>query len=193
MYVRVFKSKLSAALLKLLIALLFLQISDNSHAFAQTEQLDTLFEELQDPENSNWERTEEAIWKEWSRSGSDAMDYLLERGRAQMVEGNIPRAIEHFSSLIDHAPEFAEGWNARATAFFMIEEYGLSMADIRETLLRNPRHFGALAGMAQILEQTNQPERALEVAKRALALHPHSETIKANVARLEKQVGGTAL
>lgn len=162
-------------------------------SFAQSERLDELFEELQDPNNKLWQRTEEKIWKEWGKSGSDAMDYLLERGRIAMREGDIQRAIGHFSVLIEQAPEFAEGYNARATAFFLAEEFGLSMSDISQTLKRNPRHFGALSGMVQILSATNRLDEALLVARRALELSPNNAGFQTRVEELEKLVGGTEL
>lgn len=173
--------------------LAFLLKSENNHAFAQTADLDSLFNELQNEELENWQGVEEKIWREWGRSGSDAMDFLLERGREAMAQGRYDIAIGHLSALIDHAPEFAEGWNARATAFFMANEYGLSMLDIQQTLRLNPRHFGALAGMASILEQTDRQTEALDVYRRALALHPHQEQVKQAIERLEKATEGTAL
>ena len=87
-----------------------------------------------------------------------------------MEEGDTKLAVEHFSALIDHAPDFAEGYNARATAFFLRGQYGLSLNDIQETLARNPRHFGAIGGLALILEELGRPEDAL-AAWRLLRRH----------------------
>jgi hypothetical protein len=77
------------------------------------EVLDQLFVELAEADAGNWEQIEQKIWSEWSRSGSAAMDLLLERGRAAMEVGDLAAAIEHLTALTDHAPDFAEGWNAR--------------------------------------------------------------------------------
>jgi len=74
------------------------------------------------------------------------MDLLLQRGQDALEEENYQAAIEHFTALTDHAPQFAEAWNMRATAFFLIDEYGLSIEDISRTLALNPKHFGALSG-----------------------------------------------
>lgn len=162
-------------------------------AFADEATLDKLFAELQDPANEDWQATEEKIWKEWSKSGSRAMDLLLERGRDAMAAGDYAKAVEHFTALIDHAPEFAEGWNARATAFYLMNEYGLSVADIRQTLALNARHFGAMSGLAAILEQTGQLQDALTVYTRALEVHPHQPGVIEAVERLQAEVGGTTL
>ncbi|WP_245924580.1 tetratricopeptide repeat protein [Aliiroseovarius pelagivivens] len=157
--------------------------------FAQDskEQLDDLFSQLQTADDSNWEALEDEIWELWSRSGSDAMDLLLQRGQNALEKGDLERAIAHLSALTDHAPSFAEGWNARATAFYMSGELGLSLNDIAQTLSLEPRHFGALTGLGLILEELGNETRALEAYRHALAIHPHSDDIKGAVARLEQK------
>jgi tetratricopeptide (TPR) repeat protein len=173
--------------------LIIFQIGDNNHAFAQTDMLDGLFEELQDENPSSFERIERNIWREWRRSGSDAVDFLLERGMDAMSGGDLRGAVEHFTAAIDHAPDFAEAWNMRATAFFMMDKYGLSVSDIQETLRLNPRHFGALGGFGMILERTEQPKQAIEVYKKLLKVHPHNKDAQEAVARLSELLQGTAL
>lgn len=160
---------------------------------ADEAMMDGLFAELQDPANDDWQATEEKIWKEWSKSGSRAMDLLLERGRDAIAAGDYEAAVEHLSALIDHAPEFAEGWNARATAFYLMDQYGLSVADIQQTLVLNPRHFGAMSGLGAILEQTGRLKDALTVYTRALEIHPHQPGVIEAVERLNAEVGGTTL
>ena len=160
---------------------------------ADEPTLDSLFAELQDPANEDWKATEEKIWREWSKSGSRAMDLLLERGRDAIAAGDYDAAVEHLSALIDHAPEFAEGWNARATAFYLMNQYGLSVADIQRTLVLNPRHFGAMSGLGAILEQTGRLKDALTVYTRALEIHPHQPGVIEAVERLNAEVGGTTL
>ena len=179
----------------------FFLFCDNNHAFAQEDgaveqamsRLDSLFNELQDPATVNWEQTERLIWTEWSRSGSRAMDLLLDRGTEAMRQGNLPAAVDHFSALIDHAPDFAEAWNKRATVFFMMEEYGLSVADIEQTLVLNPRHFGAMAGLASILEEIGRPKDALTAYENALAVHPRLAGAQDAIERLKLAVNGTSL
>ncbi len=173
-------------------ALIFV-FSDKNHAFAQTAELDSLFLELQDPENKDWQKSEQKIWREWSKSGSAAMDHLLQRGIQAMQSGQLRVAVEHFSAAIDHAPDFAEAWNKRATVFYMMDEYGLSISDIRQTLLLNPRHFGAMAGLGTILEQLERPKDALTVYKRAFEVHPQQDGIKQAIERLDVEVKGTSI
>ncbi|MCX7287685.1 MAG: tetratricopeptide repeat protein [Rhodobacterales bacterium] len=156
-------------------------------------KLDGLFERLKTADVEESGRIETEIWIEWSKSGSPALDLLLQRGRDAMAIGDIPLAIEHFTAIIDQAPEFAEAWNARATAFYQAGDYGPSLADIGKVLQLNPRHFGALSGLAAILEDSGKPERALEVYKAALAIHPHLEGVAEAILRLETQSKGQEL
>lgn len=160
---------------------------------AQTETLDSLFAELKESDAQAAGRIEREIWNEWSKSGSPAMDLLLQRGRDAMAAGDMGAAIEHFTALTDHAPDFAEGWNARATAYFQAGEWGPSVNDIAKTLTLNPRHFGALSGLGMIFEQLEQPEKALEAYKAALAIHPHLQGVIEAVERLEAETAGTDL
>ncbi len=162
-------------------------------AFADDTALDGLFAELKGADEAAASRIEREIWNEWSKSGSAAMDLLLQRGRDAMAAGNIPEAIEHFTALTDHAPEFAEGWNARATAYYQARQFGPSVSDIAKTLSLNPRHFGALTGLAAIYEELGKPEQALEIYRAALAIHPHLGGVSDAVKRLETEVAGTDL
>ena len=172
------------------VLLLFLGLGPG---FAQTAALDDLFARLKEADAAAAGRIERQIWSEWSKSGSPAMDLLLQRGRDAMAAGKTDEAIEHFTALTDHAPDFAEGWNARATAYFQAGLYGPSVADIARTLVLNPRHFGALSGLGTIYEQIDNPEKALQVYRAALAIHPQLTGVLSSVERLEKAVKGTDL
>lgn len=165
----------------------------STQAQAQTQTLDDLFVELERAGPESWQGVEKKIWSEWSKSGSKAMNLLLQRGRAEMEKGNLENAIGHFSALIDHAPDFAEGWNARATAWFVADRYGLSMADIRQTLILEPRHFGAMSGLGMILERMERPQDALRIYSEALKLHPNRPDALAAVERLKETIEGVEL
>ena len=155
--------------------------------------LDALFERLQQEVLPEWEDVQKKIWAIWGRSGSDAMDLLLKRGLEALDAGEIDVAIEHLTALTDHAPEFAEGFNARSTAYFHSECYGLSLADVETTLALNPRHFGAMLGLGAILRQLGYEEKALEAYRAALALNPHRDDIRAVVDRLSAQLDGVEI
>ncbi|MFD0979661.1 tetratricopeptide repeat protein [Tropicimonas aquimaris] len=165
-------------------------------AFAQgadSTEVERLLGELAQPEQQGWQQIEASIMREWSKSGSPAMDLLLQRGQQAMEEGDMEAAIEHLSALTDHAPDFAEGWNARATAFFHAGEYGLSLADIERTLALNPDHFGAITGLGIILEELGYETEALEAYRAVEAIHPHLESVRQGIERLESKVEGERL
>lgn len=147
--------------------------------------MDELFDELQLATGEQSDRITDQIETLWSQSGSASMDLLLTRGRDMLQEGDIEAAIEHLTALVDHAPDFAEGYYTRATAFFEAGLFGPALADLRTTLALNPRHFGALAGLAHILEETGEDEKALAAYRKVLELVPHDETVKEAVSRLE--------
>ncbi len=182
---RAFHNRIVAALLPLFLF--------TGAAFGQTAKLDDLFRKLQGPDEAASARAEQEIWIEWSKSGSPAMDLLLERGRQALEEGQVTLAIDHFSALIDHDPQFAEGWNARAIAYFQEGDLGPAVSDIAHVLRLNPRHFGALAGLGSIFEQLGKPEKALEAYRAALAIHPHMAEVLDAVKRLEAETQGQDL
>jgi len=157
------------------------------------KKIDGLFLRLQKAETEEAGRIESEIWIEWSKSGSPALDLLLQRGRDALATGDNVTAIEHFTAIIDQDPSFAEAWNARATAYFNVGDFGPAVADIGQTLTLNPRHFGALAGLGMILEDSGKSGRALDVYKAALALYPHLEGVIDSVGRLEAAAAGQEL
>ena len=185
--------KRQATFLNALLAAVLTILATMSMAWADSAKLDDLFTRLASAEEAEAGRIEQEIWIEWSKSGSPAMDLLLQRGRDAMEAGDLVTAVEHFTALIDHAPDFAEGYNSRATAYFQEGQFGPSVADIAKTLSLNPRHFGALAGFGMILEQTNQPDRALEVYNAALAIHPHLAGVLEAVERIKTEAHGRDL
>ncbi|MBF9059957.1 tetratricopeptide repeat protein [Rhodobacterales bacterium HKCCSP123] len=163
-------------------------------AFAQeSSRADELLDRLAQPDLRNWDVVEQEIYMLWSRSGSPTADYLLQRGRAALEAGDLDAAYQHLTALTDHAPEFAEGWNARATLFFQSNRYGPSIADIQRVLALEPRHFGALTGLGIMLEEIGDLDAALEALKAAQAIHPHREDINGAVSRVERALEGQAL
>lgn len=160
---------------------------------AETEGLERQFQELADPGYAGWARAELDIERAWSRSGSPAMDLLLKRGEQALDAGDAQAAIEHLSALTDHAPDFPEGWNARATAFLATGQFGPAIADLRAALILEPRHWGALATLGAAYEQMDLRDRALAAYRASFALNPHRADVKDAIARLEKELAGVAL
>lgn len=155
--------------------------------------VENLLAELAQPDQERWARIERQILRAWSRSGSSVIDYLFQRGQEALQTGQADAAIDHFSVVLDHDPDFAEAWNGRATAFFLANDLGPAMSDIEQVLLRNPNHFGALAGLGMILAQLDRPEEARTAFEASLRIHPHQEAVQAALSRLVLASEGRAL
>jgi tetratricopeptide (TPR) repeat protein len=154
-------------------------------------QLDALFAQLeQAPDDASAARVESQIWAHWADSGSPTVNILVERAAAAEGEGNSELAERFLEQASDLAPNFAEPWNRRANIAYRAHDYSGAIAAIQETLKREPRHFGALAGLGLIYEELNQPRAALEAFRAALAIHPHYEIARQGVRRLESRVEG---
>jgi len=131
---------------------------------------------------------ERSLWRIWSRSGDAEIDALFEQGVAQMQGGDAAAAIRIFTTITEKKPDFAEGWNKRATIYYLVGEYAKSLGDCAEVIKRNPDHFGALAGYGQIYLALDEPERALEYFQRALRVNPNLSSVEAAVAELKRLV-----
>jgi Flp pilus assembly protein TadD len=129
---------------------------------------------------------ESALWAVWSRSGDTDIDHELEIGVAQMREGQLEASVETFSEIIRRRPDFAEGWNKRATAYYLLGEWRRSAADCDEVLQRNPQHFGALSGYGMIWLELDQPVRALARFQEALAVNPNLDSVRRTVDALRE-------
>lgn len=162
-----------------------------SSAPARAETLDEMYAALAEAESpAEGQRIEARIAAEWAKSGSAAIDLLWTRGQTALEEGDALAAVEHFTAVIDHAPDFAEAYHGRATAFFVLDDYGPALDDLRQTLVMNPRHFGAMRGLAIILEAIGKEEEAFEVTERILAIHPQMQDVAETRQRLQHRLEG---
>jgi tetratricopeptide (TPR) repeat protein len=127
-------------------------------------------------------RAEAALWEIWCRSGIPEVDRLLRQGVEAMERRELDEAIALFTRVIERAPDFAEGWNKRATARYVSEDYPGAVADCEETLARNPHHFGALSGQGLCHMALGHFREAAALFRRALAVHPHLISANHNLA-----------
>jgi tetratricopeptide (TPR) repeat protein len=134
-----------------------------------------------------------AISRLWLASGSDTSDLLMSRALQAMQDKSYPLALEVLDSIVDLQPDWAEAWNKRATVRYMTGDSQGSMADIAETLKREPRHLGALAGLGAILEEAGRREEALQVYQRGLEIAPHYGPMRDAVDRLKAALVGQTL
>jgi len=130
------------------------------------------------------------IERRWTRSGSDTADLLLSRASDAIQAKEHALAVELLDRVITLQPEWAEAWNRRATAFFLLDDTASAMADLRQVLVREPRHFGAWAGLGHIYMSAGDKTRALEAYRKSLALHPFIESLRPLVDKLTPEVDG---
>lgn len=139
--------------------------------------LPALVQALRDPDPIVRGFVESAMWSVWSRSGDETVDRLFAVGVEQMGQRQLEAAVETFSRIIQRRPEFAEGWNKRATVYFLLGDYRRSLADCDEVMARNPYHWGALSGYGMIYMQLDQPGRAIDYLEKALAVNPNLDQV----------------
>ena len=162
-------------------------------AVAQDTRLDALLSDLSQAEPAEARKIAAEVELEWSKSGSPAMDLLLRRGQDAIEAGELTAAIEHLSALIDHAPDFAQGWHLRSVAFFKQGRYGLALSDIERALALEPRQFNVIYGLGVLLDETGHPDLAHDAFSRALAIHPHHEDVTKAKERVARELGGAEL
>jgi tetratricopeptide (TPR) repeat protein len=155
------------------------------------ERLPALFERLKTVGSDGEARSLEAvIWQLWIDSPDPEIGALMQRGIGAMSNDQEEQAVAIFTEMVERKPDFAEGWNKRATVYFMLGEFDASVADIERTLALEPRHFGALSGLGQIYLELGRKEAALKAFEAALAIDPHLAALQAAVRNLKKALEG---
>lgn len=134
---------------------------------------------------------EAMLWRIWCRSGDREVDLIFRVGVEAMHERRLEDAEHAFGKVIAMAPEFAEGWNKRATVRYMRKNFSGSVADCQETLKRNPHHFGAASGQGLCHLSLDEPREAAICFRRALEIHPHLDGARHNLALAEEEGGGS--
>ena len=178
---------------KRIVAALLLTVGFSIPALADEARLDDLFNQLREADAQAAALIEAEIRTEWSKSGSAAVDLLLRRAEDALEVGEYDVAIEHYTAAIDHAPDFAEAYNGRATAYYLTDRIGPAIDDLRQALVLNPRHFEAMRGFAILLDELGRSADSLEVFRQVQAIHPADPDVAAAVDRLELMLEGQTL
>ncbi len=160
--------------------------------------LDQLFVQLkQEKEPAKAKRIARKIWFRWAQSGSETVDLLMTWATIAMKEKDWPRAFDLLDQVVVLAPQYAEGWNRRATAYFLRSKYGRSIHDIEQVLKLESRHFGALAGLGNILQRLGKSaendQRALEIWKKVRDIYPANESAGKAIGLLEEKLSGKGI
>lgn len=157
------------------------------------ESVADLLLKLKDADPAQAIQLDRAVQAEWSKTGSASMDLLLKRGRDALEIEDYDAAIEHLTALTDHAPDFPEGWHLRATAYYHSNLYGPALADLQTALMLNPDNYNAIFGLAVMLEEFGDTQRAHDAYSRVHAIHPNHSEVSNALARLERDVIGQSL
>jgi tetratricopeptide (TPR) repeat protein len=152
-----------------------------------------LLKDLKSNDPGTWQRAQVDLEREWSSSGSPAMDLLLQRGIAALLANDPRTAVDHLSALVDHAPDFAEGYAMRARAFQAQGDFGPALNDLARALTLNPNNYVAIAELGGILEATGNRKDALAAYKMSTAILPHQPEVLDAIKRLEARTNGQEL
>ena len=153
-------------------------------------RLNDLFGQLKGAEDTMSARNvERQIWTIWLKTDDETIQDLLNKGIERMHRGDYGTALAAFTHVVEAAPDFAEGWNKRATVYYLMENYQASLDDIVKTLELEPRHFGALSGRGLIYVQLQDLKQALSAFEAALEVHPQSTGPKTNAEAIRKVLG----
>lgn len=158
-------------------------------------ELDELFKTLKTATSAEAARAaERSISAIWLDSGSPSVDLLMNWAIRAMSDKDYPVALDFLDRVVTMKPDYVEGWNKRATVYYLVDDYGKSIADIERVLAIEPRHFGALAGLGTILRDLDENEKALVVYRRLLEIDPHMDDVRKVVDKLTSEgVDGRAL
>jgi tetratricopeptide (TPR) repeat protein len=157
----------------------------------KTRGLDFLFGALKAaPDEASAKHVEARIWAIWIQTPSDTAALLMVRAKAAMDAQQLDVALKLLDATIKLRPDYTEAWNRRATLYYVKNDYARSLADIQQVLIREPRHFGALAGLGMIMQDLGDDKRALDAFRKALAINPHLERVPDLVKSLSEKVEG---
>ena len=162
--------------------------------FSRKALIEPLLDKLAETRDAETARAiADAIRKLWIRSGSPTVDLLMSQVVAATSKKDISKALAMLDAIVEIAPDYAEGWNRRATVLYGRRAFDASIADISRVLELQPRHFGALAGLGLVLQALGEKKSALAAFRRALAVHPFLAGPLKAVKQLETEVEGQGI
>ena len=159
--------------------IVFLLFSCSLKADQNDARLEDLFKILSKTESdAQINEVTSSIWDIWYDTNDPLIEADFYRGVESMRTGDLLMAVVFFTRVINKNPNFAEGWNKRATVYYMLGKFDASMMDIHETLKLEPRHFGAMDGMGLIFIHLEQFDKAIDIYDQMLKIFPNNSSTK---------------
>jgi len=163
-------------------------------AESRAQKIDRLFAELKREGNARAaERIARRIQQEWSQSGSASVDLMMQWAQKAAAARKYDVALDFLDQVVTLQPDFAEGWNRRATIHYTMKNYAKSMADIDRALKLEPRHYGAISGLARIMSDTDRKEPAIAAWQRVLDIYPALRAAQDQLSRLSEEIAGQSI
>ena len=163
-------------------------------AWATDSRLDHLFQQLgQAQDAAEGDRIAMAIVDIWNRPADEVTRELLEHGQSALFELDTKTALAAFDASIEREPNYAEGWNKRATLYYVMGEFDASIADIVQALRLEPRHFGALAGLGMVYDAQAHQQHALHAYRAALTINPYLNDVRKRAETLEREIAASRI
>jgi tetratricopeptide (TPR) repeat protein len=167
---------------------------DNGRADQKDPRLPDLFAILGDEgEPLRSQNTEREIWSIWTKHEDEGINNLMVHGAQMMGAGKFDEALKSFNLIVATKPDFAEGWNKRATVHYLMGAYAASVRDIEATLVLEPKHFGALAGLGLIYRAIGKPKAAMKAFRKTLEIYPWSVGAQLQIEQLQEELKGEKL
>lgn len=166
--------------------------SSGDKASLSSQSMDQLFTTLAKPgDDATGAAVEAELERRWRDSGSDTIDLLMAWATEAIATKNFPRAFDYLDAVTTLKPDYVEGWNRRATLFFLQDDYGKALSDLEKVLALEPRHFGALAGLGMILNEIDRKKEALLALQKAIAIDPYlDDQVRDTIKTLQPEIDG---
>ena len=145
------------------------------------------------PDDASAKSIEDRIWARWLASGSDTATLLMTRVKSAVEAEDVDLALRLLDAIIEIRPQYVEAWHRRATLFAMKKDYAGALADLRQVLRREPRHFGALVQFGAVMQDIGDEKNALDAYRKAIAIHPRLKGVAEKIQTLTEKVEGRGI
>ncbi len=169
--------------------------ADSRSGLSRAEKLDQLYARLADRtlDEENSEKIIAAIEMAWLESGSETVNFIMDRVLTATRSQNYDLSIKLLTKVTEIAPDYAEGWNQLAVAYYLSENYDHALPPLLRALSLDHRHFKAIEGYGVLMREMNNKRAALSAFRKVLAINPHSATAREAEAELSRDIDGQGI